>query len=73
MTIRLPIDPAAAAVFAECAVELVPTPPARRQVRFADAPFTLIGAGKDDIRVTTGPGFIPAGTARKFIPGQTYH
>jgi hypothetical protein len=72
MTIRLPATLADAAEFAERAVGITRTevaaPAAPRGNRiFVPAP------GRGAIRLAVGPGFIPAGTPRKPIPGQTYH
>ena len=73
MSIRFPIELAAAAEYAERAVDVVPTTaPAAREVRFADATYDL-GLEGEPIRLVVGPGFIPAGAPRKLIPGQTYH
>ncbi len=73
MSIRFPHELAAAAEFAERAVEQVaPEAPVVREVRFADAPYQLELSG-EPILLVVGPGFIPAGAPRKLIPGQTYH
>ena len=73
MSIRFPIELAAAAEYAERAVDVVTTAaPAAREVRFADATYDL-GLEGEPIRLVVGPGFIPAGAPRKLIPGQTYH
>ncbi len=73
MTIRFPLDPAAAAAFAESAVELAPAAPAAPSAAFADATFAFPSGGQD-IRLVVGPGFdLIAPKARKGIPGQTYH
>ena len=73
MSIRFPQELAAAAEYAERAVEQVaPEGPAVREVRFADATYDL-GLAGEPIRLVLGPGFIPAGAPRKLIPGQTYH
>lgn len=73
MSIRFPHELAAAAEYAERAVDQVaPEAPIARETRFADATFDL-GLAGEPIRLVVGPGFIPAGAPRKFIPGQTYH
>jgi len=73
MSIRFPHELAAAAEYAERAVDQVATPaPVVREVRFADATYGL-GLAGEPIRLIVGPGFIPAGAPRKLIPGQTYH
>ena len=73
MSIRFPIELAAAAEYAERAVDVVTAlAPASREVRFADATYDL-GLQGEPIRLVVGPGFVPAGTPRKLIPGQTYH
>jgi len=73
MSIRFPIELAAAAEYAERAVDVVTAPaPAVPEVRFADAAYDL-GLEGEPIRLVVGPGFIPAGAPRKLIPGQTYH
>jgi hypothetical protein len=73
MSIRFPVELAAAAEYAERAVELVePAAPVAREVRFGDTPYEFAFAG-EPIRLIVGPGFIPAGAPRKLIPGQTYH
>ena len=47
MSIRFPIELAAAAEYAERAVDMVPTPaPTAREVRFADAAYDLGLAGE---------------------------
>jgi hypothetical protein len=73
MSIRFPHELAAAAEYAESAVDQVANPaPVVREIRFADATYDL-GLAGEPIRVIVGPGFIPAGAPRKLIPGQTYH
>ena len=73
MSIRFPIELAAAAEYAESAVDVVTArAPAVPEVRFADAAYDL-GLEGEPIRLVVGPGFIPAGAPRKLIPGQTYH
>lgn len=73
MSIRFPHELAAAAEFAESAVDQVATAaPVVREVHFADASYDL-GLAGEPIRLIVGPGFIPAGAPRKLIPGQTYH
>lgn len=73
MSIRFPLELAAAAEYAERAVESFrPVVTAAKEVRFADAVYDL-GLEGEPIRVIVGPGFIPAGALRKLIPGQTYH
>jgi len=73
MSIRFPNQLAAAAEYAERAVEQAATPaPVVSEVRFADASYDL-GLAGEPIRLIVGPGFIPAGAPRKLIPGQTYH
>lgn len=73
MSIRFPLELAAAAEYAESAVEsFQPAEGAVREVRFADATYDP-GLEGEPIRVVVGPGFIPAGAPRKLIPGQTYH
>ncbi|HET7716085.1 MAG TPA: hypothetical protein VFK86_10705 [Bauldia sp.] len=70
MSIRFPVELAAAAEYAESAVDVVPAP-AVPAIRFADATFDL-GLAGEPIRIALGPGF-NAGPTRKLIPGQTYH
>jgi hypothetical protein len=70
MSIRFPHELAAAAEYAERAVDT--TAPAVRNVTMADTAYDLGFAG-EPIRMSVGPGFIPAGAPRKLIPGQTYH
>jgi len=73
MTIRDPIDLAAAALTAEGAVDRLAEAPARRPVTFASAPvLSFAGAGKP-IRVALLPETAPAVQEKKRIPGQTYH
>jgi hypothetical protein len=73
MSIRFPHELAAAAEFAESAVEQVtPSVPAAREVYYASASYDL-GLAGEPIRLVVGPGFMPAGAPRKLIPGQTYH
>jgi hypothetical protein len=74
MTIRFPIELAAAADFAESAVDASAQVRADRQARVADATFELKRNG-EEIRVVFGPGFVSTGEAkaRRLIPGQTYH
>jgi hypothetical protein len=73
MSIRFPHELAAAAEYAERAVDgSAAIVPAEREVRFADAPYEFSFVG-EPIRVIVGLGFIPAGAPRKLIPGQTYH
>ncbi len=72
MSIRFPHELAAAAEYAERAVETVSTAPAQHIVPMADATYDL-GLAGEPIRLALGPGFIPAGAPRKLIPGQTYH
>jgi len=71
MSIRFPHELAAAAEYAERAVETAPALETC-QVRFADAPYPL-GLQGEPIRVSFGPGFRSAEAPRKLIPGQTYH
>ncbi|MCB1499974.1 MAG: hypothetical protein KDK07_09330 [Bauldia sp.] len=70
MSIRFPHELAAAAEFAERAVETAPAP--AQTARFADVAYPL-GLQGEPIRVSFGPGFKSAEAARKLIPGQTYH
>lgn len=72
MSIRFPHELAAAAEFAERAVETVSTAPAQHVAPMANATYDL-GLAGEPIRLALGPGFIPAGAPRKLIPGQTYH
>lgn len=73
MSIRFPIELAAAAEYAESAVEKHrAAAPAGHEARVTGAAYDL-GLSGEPIRVITGPGFIPAGAPRKLIPGQTYH
>jgi hypothetical protein len=73
MSIRFPHELAAAAEYAERAVDQVATPaPVVREVRFADATYDL-GLAGEPIRLIVGPGFVLAPAPRKLIPGQTYH
>ena len=73
MSIRFPIELAAAAEYAERAVDVVTAAaPAAPEVRFADATCDL-GIEGEPIRLVVGPGYIQAGAPRKLIPGQTYH
>lgn len=71
MSIRFPHELAAAVEYAERAVETVAKAPAT-VVPMADATYDL-GLAGEPIRLSLGPGFIPAGAPRKLIPGQTYH
>lgn len=71
MSIRFPHELAAAAEYAERALETVTVAPVRGAVS-ADATFDL-GLSGEFIRVSVGPGFISADAPRKLIPGQTYH
>ena len=71
MSIRYLNELSAAAEFAERSVETVSPAPAHA-VPMADATFDL-GLAGEPIRLSVGPGFIPAGSPRKLIPGQTYH
>ena len=69
MSIRFLSELTAAAEFAERAVETVSPAPVQPM---ADATFDL-GLVGEEIRISVGPGFIPAGSPKKLIPGQTYH
>ncbi len=71
MSIRFPHELAAAVEYAERAVER-PAAPAVPNAVMADAVYDL-GLAGEPIRMAVGPGFIPAGSPRKLIPGQTYH
>lgn len=71
MSIRFLSELTAAADFAERTVETVSPAPVR-EVPMADAAFDL-GLAGEPIRLSVGPGFVPAGAQRKLIPGQTYH
>lgn len=71
MSIRFLSELTAAADFAERTVETASPAPVR-EAPMADAVFDL-GLAGEPIRLSVGPGFIPAGSARKLIPGQTYH
>jgi hypothetical protein len=72
MSIRFPHELAAAVEYAERAVETVSQAPSHHLVPTGDATFDL-GLSGEPIRLSLGPGFIPAGAPRKLIPGQTYH
>ena len=71
MSIRYLSELSAAAEFAERTVETVSPAPVR-ETPMADATYDL-GLAGPQIRLSVGPGFIPAGSPRKLIPGQTYH
>ncbi len=71
MSIRFLSELTAAAEFAERAVETVSPAPVQA-MPMADATFDL-GLVGEEIRISVGPGFIPAGSPKKLIPGQTYH
>lgn len=71
MSIRFPHELAAAAEFAERALETVSPAPACGPVN-ASATYDLRLNG-EPIRFSVGPGFISAEGPRKPIPGQTYH
>lgn len=72
MSIRFPHELAAAAEYAERAVDTGSKAPAHTAMPMAGATYDL-GLAGEPIRLSLGPGFIPAGTPRKLIPGQTYH
>ena len=73
MSIRFPIELAAAAEYAERAVDTILTPaPTAREVRFADATHDLGRAG-EPIRIAFGRGFVTAVPSRQPVPGQTCH
>lgn len=71
MSIRFLSELTAAAEFAERTVDTVSPAPVNA-MPMADATFDL-GLAGEPIRLSVGPGFIPAGSPRKLIPGQTYH
>ena len=72
MSIRFPHELAAAVEYAERAVETVSSAPRAQSLPMADATFDL-GLAGEPIRLSLGPGFVPAAAPRKLIPGQTYH
>ena len=73
MTIRDPIDLAAAAITAEGAVDRLAEAPARRPATFASAPVLALAGAANPIRVALLPETAPAAPEKKRIPGQTYH
>ena len=73
MTIRDPIDLAAAAITAEGAVDRFAEAPARRPATFASTPVFAFAGSVSAIRVNELPEAAPAAPEKKRIPGQTYH
>jgi hypothetical protein len=73
MTIRDPIDLAAAAITAEGAVDRFAEAPARRPATFASTPVFGFASAANPIRVALLPEAAPAAPEKKRIPGQTYH
>ena len=71
MSIRFLSELTAAAEYAERTVETASPAPVRG-IPMADATFDL-GLDGEPIQLSVGPDFIPAGSPRKLIPGQTYH
>ena len=72
MSIRNPIDLAAAAITAGSAVDSRADQPARAPL-FASAPVFAFTGTADAIRAALLPETAPAAPAKKGIPGQTYH
>ena len=69
MSIRTPIELAAAAIVADSAVDSVPAAPGR-QATFASSPCDLLADVAEPIRLAAAT---PPASVQKRIPGQTYH